>query len=136
MSDNRRRYRAIRAALKGCYPYEPKGNLARRLNTLAGLVSGIVGFGGTFLKPGVYEKTGPGNTYLGEVDGPVTERVRRLASLLEAASPVITTDNMRGVLWSKLALCRQPRRRPQSAGSVCRRLLPERSRSTLQGSRS
>ena len=43
MSDNRRRYRAIRAALKGFYPCEPKGNVARRLNTLAGLVSGIVG---------------------------------------------------------------------------------------------
>jgi hypothetical protein len=43
MSDNRRRYRAVRAALKELYPYEPKGNVARRLNTLAGLVSGIVG---------------------------------------------------------------------------------------------
>ena len=43
MSDNRRRYRAIREALKGFYPCEPKGNVARRLNTLAGLVSGIVG---------------------------------------------------------------------------------------------
>jgi hypothetical protein len=43
MSDNRRRYRAIYTALKGCYPCEPKGNVARHLNTLAGLVSGIVG---------------------------------------------------------------------------------------------
>jgi hypothetical protein len=43
MSDNRRRYRAVRKALKELYPYEPKGNLARHLNTLAGLVSGIVG---------------------------------------------------------------------------------------------
>jgi hypothetical protein len=43
MSDNRRRYRTIRKGLKELYPSEPKGNQARHLNTLAGLVSGIVG---------------------------------------------------------------------------------------------
>ena len=43
MGDNLRRYRAIREALTQCYPGEPKGNMARHLNTLAGLISGIVG---------------------------------------------------------------------------------------------
>ncbi len=43
MSDNRRRYRAIRTSLKQLYPSEPQGNLARHLDTLAGLISGIVG---------------------------------------------------------------------------------------------
>lgn len=43
MSDSRRRYRAILDALKQLYPFEPKGNLARHLNTLAALISGIVG---------------------------------------------------------------------------------------------
>ncbi len=43
MSDNLRRYRAIRQALTQCYPGEPKGNMARHLNTLAGFISGIVG---------------------------------------------------------------------------------------------
>lgn len=43
MSDKRRRFRAIRDALKKMYPKEPKGNLARHLNTLAALISGIVG---------------------------------------------------------------------------------------------
>ncbi len=43
MSDNLRRYRAIRAALKQWYPGEPKGNQARHLNTLAAFISGIVG---------------------------------------------------------------------------------------------
>ena len=43
MSDNLRRYRAIRQALKQCYPGEPQGNMARHLNTLAGFISGIVG---------------------------------------------------------------------------------------------
>ena len=43
MSDNVRIYRAVRTALEQLYPTEPHGNLARHLNTLAGLVSGIVG---------------------------------------------------------------------------------------------
>ncbi len=43
MSDNLRRYCAIQLALKQLYPAEPTGNLARHLNTLAGLVSGIIG---------------------------------------------------------------------------------------------
>jgi hypothetical protein len=42
VSDNLRRYRAIRKAIQQLYPSEPKGNLARHLNTLAGLISGIV----------------------------------------------------------------------------------------------
>ena len=60
MSDNRRRYRAIRGALKGFYPCEPKGNVARRLKTLAGLVSGIVGSGCAHL-PKIAKKV-PDNT--------------------------------------------------------------------------
>lgn len=43
MSDNRRRFLAIHSALKKLYPKEPCGNLARHLNTLAMLISGIVG---------------------------------------------------------------------------------------------
>ena len=42
MSDNLRRYRAIRDALTQWYPGEPKGHLARHLTTLAALISGIV----------------------------------------------------------------------------------------------
>ena len=43
MSDNHRRYRTIRRALNQFYPDEPQGNRARHLNTMAGLISGIVG---------------------------------------------------------------------------------------------
>jgi len=43
MSDNLRRYRAIRDALKHAYPTPPTGHFARHLNTLAALISGIVG---------------------------------------------------------------------------------------------
>ena len=43
MSDNLRRYRAIRHALVQCYPTASQGNFARHLTTLAALISGIVG---------------------------------------------------------------------------------------------
>src|SRR5262249_20699221 len=43
MSDNLRRYRAIRAALLQGYPGQPTGTIARHLTTLAALMSGIVG---------------------------------------------------------------------------------------------
>src|ERR1041385_5750333 len=43
MSDTLRRYRAIRHALTPCYPASSRGNFARHLNTLAALISGIVG---------------------------------------------------------------------------------------------
>src|SRR2546425_12734183 len=43
MRDNLRRYRAIRNALTQAYPTSPTGNFARHLQTLAALISGIVG---------------------------------------------------------------------------------------------
>jgi hypothetical protein len=43
VSDNLRRLRAIRQALKEAYPFEPRGNIARHLNVLAEMISGIVG---------------------------------------------------------------------------------------------
>ena len=43
MRDNLRRYRAIRHALAQCSPTSSQGNFARHLNTLAALLSGIVG---------------------------------------------------------------------------------------------
>jgi hypothetical protein len=42
-SDNLRRYRAIRDALRHAYPTPPTGNFARHVQTLAALISGIVG---------------------------------------------------------------------------------------------
>lgn len=42
MSDNRRVYRTIRKTMKQLFPFEPQGNFARHLNTLAAMVSGIV----------------------------------------------------------------------------------------------
>ena len=49
MSDNRRRYHAIKDALQQLCPTEPRGNVARQMHTLAALVSGIVGSKSTHL---------------------------------------------------------------------------------------
>jgi len=43
MSDNLRRYRAICHALTQAYPTPPTGHFARHVQTLAALISGIVG---------------------------------------------------------------------------------------------
>ena len=43
MSDNLKRYFAIQKALKSLRPTEPKGNVARHLNTLAMFIAGIIG---------------------------------------------------------------------------------------------
>src|SRR5918992_374710 len=43
MSDNLRRYRAIRQALRQCYPGEMSGRMAQHVTTLAAFISGIVG---------------------------------------------------------------------------------------------
>lgn len=42
MSDSRRQYRAIKKAMKQLYPEEPRGNLARHLETLVFMISGII----------------------------------------------------------------------------------------------
>jgi hypothetical protein len=43
MGDNLRRYRAIKKGLRQLYPKTVEGNQARHMNTLAALISGIVG---------------------------------------------------------------------------------------------
>lgn len=43
MGDNKIRYREVRNSLERLYPTQPKGRFARHLNTLAAMISGIVG---------------------------------------------------------------------------------------------
>jgi 2-dehydropantoate 2-reductase len=68
------------------------------------VISCIVGWGGTMHAPGVYERTGPGNFYIGELNGENGKRVKELAKVLETATPCVLTNNIRGTLWSKLAI--------------------------------
>ena len=57
MSDNLRRYRAIREALTQCYPGQPSGTVARHLITLAALIRGIVGSKSTPLPTGPHPES-------------------------------------------------------------------------------
>ena len=76
MSDNLRRYRAIRDALLPWYPGQPTGTVARHLTTLAALLSGIVGSKSTHL-PSVATKIPDGTT--------PESRVKRLTRWLDNA---------------------------------------------------
>ena len=73
MSDNLRRYFAIQKALKSLRPTEPKGNLARHLNTLAMLIAGIIGSQKTHL-PAIARKV--------PTQSKVQSRVRRMERFL------------------------------------------------------
>lgn len=73
MSDNHLRYFAIQKALKSLRPTEPKGNVARHLNTLAMLITGLIGSQKCHL-PAIAKKAPHG--------GKVQSRVRRLERFL------------------------------------------------------
>lgn len=76
MSDNLRRYRAIRDALTPWYPGQPTGAVTRHLTTLAALISGIVGSKSTQL-PSVATKIPEG--------AKPESRVKRLTRWLDNA---------------------------------------------------
>ena len=79
MSDNLRRYCAIQSQLKQLYPTEPKGNMARHLNTLAALVSGIIGSKRTHL-PAIASELPNGSS---PKDGKRESRSKRFARFLQ-----------------------------------------------------
>lgn len=68
------------------------------------VVSGIIGWGGTMHAPGVYEKTSIGTTHIGELDGQITPRLRELEKAMSTSAEAVVTTNIRGALWSKLAI--------------------------------
>lgn len=68
--------------------------------SVAGAVSMV---GATLESPGHVRNTMKGPSFLGELDGSSSERVDRLAALLEAGGlPAVVTDAIRSVEWSKL----------------------------------
>ena len=69
-------------------------------DTVAGAVSMV---GATLAAPGHTRHTMNGPSFLGELDGSKSERVDRLAALLEAGGlPPVVTDRISSVEWSKL----------------------------------
>jgi 2-dehydropantoate 2-reductase len=68
------------------------------------VIGALAGWGATMHAPGVYEMTSHGEIVVGELDGRLTPRVQRLKRTLESVSPVTASDNIYGILWSKLTL--------------------------------
>jgi 2-dehydropantoate 2-reductase len=68
--------------------------------TVAGAVSMV---GATLAEPGHTRHTLKGPSFIGELDGSSSERIARLAALLEAGGlPPVVTDRISSVEWSKL----------------------------------
>lgn len=70
-------------------------------------VGGTVLWGATFISPGVSEVTqdvtsGDMLFDIGEMDGSVGERIKKVSSILEYMGPVTIVENLMGARWSKL----------------------------------
>ena len=83
------------------------GVVEDRVSSILGrerVIGALASWGATMHAPGVYEMTSHGEIVVGELDGRLTPRVQQLKSTLESVSPVTTSDNVFGFLWSKLTL--------------------------------
>ena len=68
------------------------------------LLACIVEWGGSNVGPGHLVRDSEGGYMLGELDGVERERARVLAAALEPIGPVRITNNVRGMIWSKLLI--------------------------------
>ncbi|QDR80281.1 2-dehydropantoate 2-reductase [Sporomusa termitida] len=71
-------------------------------------VGGTVLWGATFIEPGVSELTSDITKdslfEIGEMDGVIGDRIKKVAKALEKMGPVIITDNLMGARWLKVML--------------------------------
>lgn len=68
-------------------------------------VGGTVGWGATWIGPGVSELTSNPDKMtfdLGELDGKLTDRIYKIQELLEHMCETIVLDNLTGIRWTKL----------------------------------
>ena len=61
-------------------------------------------FGGHYEAPGTIAYAGPGSFHLGELDGSMSVRLERLATVLSAVQPVEPTTRILAHLWGKAAV--------------------------------
>ena len=68
------------------------------------VIGGKTYIGGMLLAPGRVQATIPGkDTFIGELDGTITDRVKAIgAAFEEAGMHCIVSDNIMGVIWDKL----------------------------------
>src|SRR5690606_33947525 len=68
------------------------------------VLGGIVAWGASMPKPGVFDRTSDGGFTVGRLSGPIDAQTRRSGELLTAVGPVTYTDNLLGARFSKLAI--------------------------------
>jgi 2-dehydropantoate 2-reductase len=78
--------------------------LAKRLGAEK-VVGAFISFPADWQAPGHIEQGGFGNIWIGEIDGRLTERLKRIQKLLSYSVNAHITDNVTGYLWSKQIDC-------------------------------
>ena len=67
------------------------------------VIAGTTAHGATMLEPGKMRHAGSGKTIIGELDGNRSERIEKIASVLEKAGLITDiSDNVLGLVWDKL----------------------------------
>jgi 2-dehydropantoate 2-reductase len=91
----------------GAFVSMGNGLIQDRMEEIVGagnLLACIVEWGGSNVGPGRLVRDSLGGYMVGELDGAVRERTRELAAALEPVGKTRVTDNVRGMIWSKLLI--------------------------------
>ncbi len=65
-------------------------------------IGAFVHFGADLVEPGHVVLATQPTTYISELNGEATSRIRQVAEVLSAVTPVVVTDNLDGYLWGNL----------------------------------
>ncbi len=69
------------------------------------VIGGVTSYGSLFVRPGEIEFTGKGKTYIGEMDGSISSRVREIERILKKAGiETHVVENIRERIWEKLII--------------------------------
>ena len=70
------------------------------------LLAGVTYHSSTVLGPGHVQHTEPGATFIGELDGKISQRLKRIGEVFNTAGIEVTlSENVIKEIWSKLLLC-------------------------------
>lgn len=68
------------------------------------VIGSLLNWAATMHQPGDYEQTVAHSTVLGEFDGVITPRLRKLGQMLETVTPIRFSRNILGAQWAKLQM--------------------------------
>lgn len=83
------------------------GLCEERIVKIAGVervIGAIVTWGASMVEPGIYDRTSSGGFQIGRLDRKEDARLEELSQILECVGPTVTTTNLLGARWSKLAI--------------------------------